>query len=357
MPTVTGTDGGYTVVFYSAVQAQGVKVVITSWQGSNWACVADIKVRADVEPVATPSNYDAHGYILDATADCAGFVGFGSVNDPSNVLDGNQNTVCGSGFNGSVEQSVTVTFVNVENIIEIFLQCKDEGTTTNADGSRGSYDVYAILDGTATKIASDVPAKTGTDGGYTVVLDSPVHAKAVKVVITSWQGSDWACVADIKVKADVETPEQPHWDENGYILDMTAACSGFAGFGPVNDPSNVLDGDQNTVCGSGFNAGTEQSVTVTFQYVETIAEVFVQCKDEGTTTNADGTRGTYDIYAVYNGTATLIASGVPAVTGTDGGFTVVLDSPVQASAVKVVITSWQGDCWACVADIAVKVAL
>ena len=357
IPAVTGTNGGYTVSFDTPVQAQGVKVVITSWQGSNWACVADIKVRADAEIAGVPSNYDAHGYILDATADCAGFVGFGSVNDPANVLDGNQNTVCGSGFNASVEQRVTVTFVNVENIVEVFIQCKDEGTTTNADGSRGTYDLYAILDGAATLIASGVPAVTGTDGGYTVVLDTPVQAKAVKAVITSWQGSDWACVADIKVKADVALPEQPHFDENGYILDMTASSSGFAGFGAINDPSNVLDGNQNTVCGSGFNAGTEQSVTVAFPYTETVAEIFVQCKNEGTTTNADGSRGTYDLYAVLDGAATLIASGVPAVTGTDGGYTVVLDTPVQANAVKVVITSWQGSDWACVADIAVKVEL
>ena len=355
IPAITGPAGGYTITLDEAVRAKAIKVVITSWQGNCWACVADLLPRVYVEPAEEPHT-DNQGYIINMTATCSGFAGFGGINDPSNVLDNNQSTVCGSGYNASVEQSVTVTFPYTENVTEVFVQCKDEGTTTHPDGkTRGTYDLYAVLEGVQTRIAQNIPARTGTDGGYTVVLDSPVTANAIKIVITSWQGSDWACVADVKVRSDAEIVETPHWDENGHILDMTATCAGFAGFGAINAPSNVLDGDQTTVCGSGFNASVEQSVTVTFPYTENVKTVFVQCKDEGTTTNPDGTRGTYDIYAVLEGVETRIAQDVPAVTGTDGGYTVTLDNTVEAKAIKVVITSWQGSNWACVADIDVFV--
>ena len=139
-------------------------------------------------------------------------------------------------------------------------------------------------------------------------------------------------------------------DEEGYLLANKVTTSGFMNFGSVNAPENVLDMDQNSCTGSGFNADVEQSVTLTFKAPVYVDEVFVQCKDEGTTTNEDGTRGTYDVYAILGDEVTLIAEGIPAVTGTDGGYTVTLDKAVQADAIKVVITSWQGDCWACVAD-------
>lgn len=139
-------------------------------------------------------------------------------------------------------------------------------------------------------------------------------------------------------------------DEEGYLIAESVTNAGFVNFGAINAPTNVLDMDQNTCTGSNFNADIEQSVTITFKATAYIDEVFLQCKDEGTTTNEDGTRGTYDIYAILGDEVTLIAENVPAVTGTDGGYTVTLDNEVKADAIKVVITSWQGDCWACVAD-------
>ena len=246
-----------------------------------------------------------------------------------------------------------VFFKRPEMITEIYVQCKNEGTTTDPSGSRGTYSVYAVYGGDETLIAENVPAKTKDDGGCTLTPDTPLPAESVKVRITSWTGDQWACVADLRVKANGDTPSAPKYDSQGHILNMTATRSGFDSFGDINKPENVLDGDQNTVCGSGFSAGTEQSVTVSFGTERTVAKVFVQCKNEGTTTNSDGTRGTYDIYVLSGGTATRVAQSVPAVTGTDGGYLCTLNTPTAGTAVKVVITSWQGNCWACVADIAV----
>jgi hypothetical protein len=82
----------------------------------------------------------------------------------------------------------------------------------------------------------------------------------------------------------------------------------------------------------------------------------VQCKDEGTTTHADGiTRGTYDIYLLNGSTQTKVGS-VLARTEGDGGATLTLSEGVEATGIKVVITSWDGDCWACLADVMVKAA-
>ena len=168
----------------------------------------------------------------------------------------------------------------------------------------------------------------------------------------------WACVADMMAKPcadeNKEVVEQPAADENGNIYLSSATCTGFTSFGSINAPANVLDGNQTTVCGSNYNASVEQSVTVNFNVRTYVSEIFVQCKDEGTTTNEDGSRGTYDIYVVNNGVETLVASGVKAMTGTDGGSLVTLDKSVEGDAIKVVITSWQGSAWACVADISAK---
>lgn len=147
-------------------------------------------------------------------------------------------------------------------------------------------------------------------------------------------------------------------DGDGMVLFSGASSQGFTAFGGVNDPSNVLDGDPDTVCGSGFDAGVEQSVTITFKGTVSVNSVYVQCKNEGTTSHADGiTRGTYDIYLLSGSSMTKINNAsVLARTKEDGGATVVLAEGVEATGIKVVITSWDGDCWACLADVMVKAA-
>ena len=68
--------------------------------------------------------------------------------------------------------------------------------------------------GVETLVASGVKAMTGTDGGSLVTLDKSVEGDAIKVVITSWQGSAWACVADISAK-EGEAPARDPYDVNG----------------------------------------------------------------------------------------------------------------------------------------------
>ena len=154
------------------------------------------------------------GIITEATK--SGFADFGDYwNGVNNMLDMNQNTVSGSGFDANVEQYFTFRFAAPVDLLGIFVQCKDEGTTTNEDGSRGTYDLYAIAeDGDETKLG-ELKAVTGTDGGAQFDLSEPVRAAGYKIVITSWQGDCWACVADTYALArpaqdDVEpTPVEP----------------------------------------------------------------------------------------------------------------------------------------------------
>ena len=304
--------------------------------------------------------YDEDGWVIPASASCTNVYSFGDLNKPANILDGSQDTVCGSGYNANALQTFTAHLLRPEMIHTVYLQCKFEGEY--GDGTYGYYDVFAVYGGEETLIGENVPAIIAREGGYTLVLSEAVPAEAVTVKIKSWEGPGWACLADIKLKATGETPEAPKYDSQGHILNMTATCGGFGSFGDINKAENVLDMDSNTVCGSGYNANTEQYVQVTFPEAEYVSEIFLQCKNEGPVEEAgsvldeqfaDGSRGTYDIYALQDGLETLIASGVPAVTGYRGGYTVVLAEPVLASAVKIVITEWHGTAWACVADVAV----
>ena len=145
-----------------------------------------------------------------------------------------------------------------------------------------------------------------------------------------------------------KTPVLPV-DDEGHVKISGVSTTGFVNFGSINDPENVLDMDETTVTGSAFDAGAEQSVTLEFLERTAISEVFVQCKEEGTTTNDDGSRGTYKLYA-YDGEEEIELGIVKAFSGTDGGASLTLDEPVDADSVKIVIVSWEGDCWACVAD-------
>ncbi len=289
---------------------------------------------------------DSNGRVVISSVTTAGFLNFGEINAPENVLDMDQSTVTGSSYNAGVQQSVTLHFAEPALICEVFVQCKDEGGTTNEDNSRGTYTIYAYNGGVETKLGV-MKARTGTDGGETLKLDTPVEADSVMIVITSWEGTNWACVADAYVVAE-SNGKPPVAEEKRVTVDH-AESSGFLNFGTVNDPANILDMDQNTCTGSTFNAEVEQSVTLVFKEKTAIEKVFVQCKDEGTTTNADGTRGTYRLYAILDGKQTEIGE-LKAVTGTDGGDTLSLANPVEADAIKIVITSWQGNLWANVAD-------
>ena len=118
--------------------------------------------------------------------------------------------------------------------------------TTNEDGSRGTYDIYVVNNGVETLVASGVKAMTGTDGGSLVTLDKSVEGDAIKVVITSWQGSAWACVADISAK-EGEAPARDPYDVNGdgmvSIADVSTLLDYLSGAISLEDGVGDIDKD------------------------------------------------------------------------------------------------------------------
>ena len=186
-------------------------------EGENTVCVEFSNVYGGSIFDAYITGYDKitvvdeDGYVQFSGATSEGFVSFGGINDPTNVLDGDQSTVCGSGWNPDVTQSITATFKGAVKVTEVYVQCKNEGTTSHEDGmTRGSYDIYLINGDTETKINEEpVPALTIDDGGYTITLDEATEATGVKIVITDWLGTNWACLADVIVTADVPAEPEP----------------------------------------------------------------------------------------------------------------------------------------------------
>jgi hypothetical protein len=194
-------DAGYITVDLSdkiSLLKEGENILCVSFSNVYGGTVLDLSLVCSSEETVV----DGAGNVLFEGAESAGFVYFGAVNAPENVLDGDQSTVCGSNFDAGTEQSVTVTFKGEVTVTDIYLQCKEEGTTSHADGiTRGSYDVYLLSGSTFTKVGS-VLARTEKDGGATLTLQEGVKATGVKIVITSWQGDCWACVADVSVKGE-----------------------------------------------------------------------------------------------------------------------------------------------------------
>ena len=189
-------------------------------EGENTVCVEFSNVYGGSIFDAYITGYDKitvvdeDGYVQFSGATSEGFVSFGGINDPTNVLDGDQSTVCGSGWNPDVTQAITATFKGAVQVTEIYVQCKNEGITSHEDGmTRGSYDIYLINGETETKINEEpVPALTVDDGGYTITLDEATEATGVKIVITDWLGDKWACLADVMVTADVPAEPEPPVD-------------------------------------------------------------------------------------------------------------------------------------------------
>ena len=183
------------------------------------------------------------------------------------------------------------------------------------------------------------------------ICSLPSVADTEKSVSSGIVREHMVCGEDTSLRLFSEDEKEDILDENGHIIISSVETSGFTSFGAINAPENVLDMDETTYTGSDYNGGAEQSVTAHFKGRVLIGSVFVQCKEEGSTTNPDGhTRGTYRIYA-YDGNAEIELGDLPAVTGTDGGALLRLDEPIYADSVKIVIAFWEGDCWACVADL------
>ena len=225
-------------------------------EGENTVCVEFSNVYGGSVFDAYITAYDQvtlvddEGYVVFSGATSEGFTNFGAINAPTNVLDGDQSTVCGSGWNPDVTQAITATFKGAVKVTEVYVQCKNEGTTSHEDGmTRGSYDIYLINGDTETQINEEpVPALTIDDGGYTITLDEATEATGVKIVITDWLGTNWACLADVMVSAEQPAePEPPVVDPTPVEpSDDPVEPSDEPSVEPSVEPSGEPSGDDNS---------------------------------------------------------------------------------------------------------------
>ena len=127
---------------------------------------------------------------------CTGFMNFGGLNAPENMIDGSDSSCCGSGFDGNGNQTWSFTFANEKYVKEVYIQSKNENTTTDPAGRYGLFNVYVLQYGNWRLCATEVPAMVGDGNGMTV----PVGATTteVKVVPTVWWGDNWANISEFK---------------------------------------------------------------------------------------------------------------------------------------------------------------
>ncbi|MBE6638022.1 MAG: hypothetical protein E7616_00990 [Ruminococcaceae bacterium] len=159
---------------------------------------------------------------------------------------------------------------------------------------------------------------------------------------------------DMSLTAGSAPEPPPAVKEDGTIEFKEITKTGFYDFGSVNNVKNLIDGDVGSCSGSGRNPDVEQYFTFTFWEELEVQKIYLQCKgveDGKETSNEDGiTFGYYDIYV----DDTLVGDNVPAVSEVDGGYTLVLETPVKGTTLKVeIVDEWYADNWANLADIVV----
>ena len=170
----------------------------------------DLYLTAD----AYDSAIKEDGSVVITNVTKEGFAEFGGINVPSNILDGVNNNCSGSNWDANAEQFFTVTFLDKVDLSKVVVSCKAEGAPADG-GAWGTYDIYAINGETETKIGTidaygAVDAEeVEFDGGKSLDLAEAVEADGIKIVITSWNGSAWAQVADVWVFGSEIEEEQP----------------------------------------------------------------------------------------------------------------------------------------------------
>ncbi len=356
---------GVTVTLNSAYKADAVKAVITSWNGTQWANVADMGAKPAAEDAAI-ATADCEGNPIVVEASKSGFYDWGDANLPTLVVDKNANTMCGAGYDENAEQSITVTFAEKTAIDSLYIACKNENAGNLPEGTPwGTYDIYVISSGFQYKVATDVEAWAS---GVIVELGKAYKADSLKVVISSWNNTGWAGVAELEVYAAESDVPLAANDLDGKPVVISMSAPGVYAFGEINKPQNIFDGDESTVCGSGYNEG--MSILVDYAGKQYVDGLTITCKEEGYPgASKEGSEpeskaewngnpwGTYDIYVINDGVETLVATGVkayPKSMAPEGETVVDFGKTYVADEIKIVITSWQGLQWANVAELSVN---
>jgi hypothetical protein len=238
---------------------------ILKWNGTAWACAADA---------------DAGGDITGVTAG-AGLTGGGTTGAPTLSVSG-------------------VTSAMITN-----------GTIVSADILDGTITAADILDGTigaadiATSAVTGAEILDGTIGSLDLAAGAVTTAKIAACVtvnhILKWNGTAWACAADV--------------DSGGDITGVTAGA-GLTGGGTTGAPSLAVSGVTSAMITNGTITGTDiLDGTIGALDIATSAVTGAEILD-GTITAAD----------ILDGTITAGDIATSAVTGTE-----ILDGTIGAN--------------------------
>lgn len=108
---------------------------------------------------------------------------------------------------------------------------------------------------------TEIMSATGyKDSAYTdFVVDASLLVDGENIVCVKFSEAMGGSLLDLAL-----TAKDSVINSDGSIVTAGATKKGFAYFGDINAATNVLDGDNNSCCGSGWNADTTQAVTVIF---------------------------------------------------------------------------------------------
>ena len=340
---------GVTVTLNGAYNADSIKAVITSWNGSKWSNIADMGAKPAADGAAMATR-DADGNAILSSVTFQN-VYYGSAEA---ILDKN-NATCAGDMDKSGNTFI-LNYTSTFKVGSVYIECKSEGGAPEV-GACGTYDIYAIKNGISTKIAEDVEVERYA--GTTVTFDEATYeAEAIKVVITDWYGTNWANIAELSATAAADNAPLATYGVDGQPV-ISSGVTSFP-FNGLNAVSNILDGNNGTCCGTGFYAG--MSITLNYANKIYVDGMTIDCKDEGYPVNENAGKawGTYDIYVVNGTVVNKVAANVEAWPSTyadkpEGANVVDLGATYPADSIIIVITSWNGTAWGNVADFSVDV--
>jgi F5/8 type C domain len=206
----------------------------------------------------------------------------------SNAIDGRRSTRWNSGTTQAVGQSFTVNMGAAQTFRQIVL----DATSSSSDYPRGFY-VYVSSDGASW--GAPVASGAGSAALVTVTLPADQTKQYIKIQLNASSLTATWSIGELTVYG---TAGETELSRSGWTASASASGTG-------TDPSNVVDGNTNTVWNPGATQTSGQWISVDMG----AAQTFTRIDMDAYGSTGDYPRG-YDVYVSSDGTnwGTAIAS-------------------------------------------------
>jgi aryl-phospho-beta-D-glucosidase BglC (GH1 family) len=268
----SGTGGAAnTVVRFAPQVAQYIRVVLTDTSSSAWS-VAEFNVFSD--PVLDRSGWTASASATDPYGD-----------NPSNALDGNQNTRWSSGAAQTSGQWFQVDMGKSQSISSILI---DAGPSSAGDYPRG-YQVQVSND--ATNWTTVSPGSFGTT--RTIRVDFQGQTVRYFRIVQLGSSTNWWSIAELVVFSDGS------FNRKGWTASASSTGTG-------SSAANVFDGNASTRWTSGSPQAGGEWFQVDMGSNQTFNQIVL---DSGSSSPGDYPRG-YTVQVSHDGNSwTQVAAG------------------------------------------------